>query len=53
MRFSWQVCWGGLPFPPPADGKNTQKNCTKDVNELDNYDGVVSHPEPDTLECEV
>ena len=19
MRFSWQVHWGGLPFPPPVD----------------------------------
>ena len=25
----------------------------KDLNELDNYDGVVSHPESDILECEV
>ena len=25
----------------------------KDINEPDNYDGVVSHPEPDILECEV
>ena len=25
----------------------------KDLNELDNYDGVVSHPEPDILEAEV
>ena len=25
----------------------------KDLNELDNYDGVVSQPEPDILECEV
>ena len=25
----------------------------KDLNKLDNYDGVVSHPEPDILECEV
>ena len=25
----------------------------KDLNELDYYDGVVSHPEPDILECEV
>ena len=25
----------------------------KDPNELDYYDGVVSHPEPDILECEV
>ena len=25
----------------------------KDLNKLDYYDGVVSHPEPDILECEV
>ena len=25
----------------------------KDLNELDYYDSVVSHPEPDILECEV
>ena len=25
----------------------------KDLNDLDYYDGVVSHPEPDILECEV
>ena len=25
----------------------------KDLNEPDNYDGVISHPEPDILECEV
>ena len=25
----------------------------KDLNETDYYDGVVSHPEPDILECEV
>ena len=24
-----------------------------DLNESDNYDGVVSHPEPDILECEI
>ena len=43
MKFSQQVYWGGLPFSP-------QK---KDLNEVDYYDGVVSHPEPDILECEV
>ena len=33
---------------------NTQKNCTKnDLNEQDNHEGVVSHSEPDILECEV
>ena len=25
----------------------------KDTNEPDYYDGVVSHPEPDILECKV
>ena len=25
----------------------------KDLNEPDYYDGVISHPEPDILECEV
>ena len=27
--------------------------CKKDLNEPDYYDGVVSHPEPDILECKV
>ena len=27
--------------------------CRKDPNEPDDYDSVVSHPEPDTLESEV
>ena len=36
------------------DGKNTQQNCIKeDLTEPDYYTGVVSHPEPDVLECEV
>ena len=36
------------------DGKNTWKNCIrKDLNELDYYYGVVTHPEPDILEWEV
>ena len=35
-------------------GKNTQKNCTKkDLHDVDNHDGVITHLEPDTLECEV
>ena len=24
-----------------------------DLNDPDNYDGVITHPEPDILECEV
>ena len=35
-------------------GKNTQKNYTKkDFNDPDNHDGVITHLEPDILECEV
>ena len=31
--------------------KNRQKNYIKNINEPDYYHGVVSHPEPDILEC--
>ena len=35
-------------------GKNTQKNCTKkDLNDLDNHNGVITNLLPDILECEV
>ena len=35
-------------------GKNTQKNCTKkELHDPDNHDGVITHLEPDILECEV
>ena len=34
--------------------KRTQKNYRKkSLNDLDNHDGVVTHLEPDILECEV
>ena len=31
----------------------TEKLCKKGLNELDNHDSVVTHLEPDILECEV
>ena len=35
-------------------GKNTQKNYTKKgLHDPDNHDGVITHLEPDILECEV
>ena len=34
-------------------GKNTQKTVQKDLHEPDNYDAVITHLEPDILECEV
>ena len=34
--------------------KNTQKTCTKkDLHDPYNHDGVITHQEPDILECEV
>ena len=34
-------------------GKNTQKNYTeKDLRDSDNHNGVITHLEPDILECE-
>ena len=34
-------------------GKNTQKNYKKNLYDLDNNDGVITHLEPDILECNV
>ena len=35
-------------------GKNTQKNYTKkDFHDPDNHDGVITHLEPNILECKV
>ena len=45
-----------------SGGRNTQKNWTKkkkkeeeeeDLTDIDNHDGVFTHPEPDILECEI
>ena len=33
--------------------KHTKNRTKKNLNELDNYNGVVKHPEPDILDCEV
>ena len=34
--------------------KNTQKNYRKkDLHDTDNHNGVITHSEPDILECEV
>ena len=35
------------------DNEYMEELCKKDLNELDYYNGVVSHSEPDILECEV
>ena len=33
--------------------ENTEELCKKDLHDLDNHDGVITHLEPDILECEV
>ena len=33
--------------------QNTKENCTKQLHDQDNHDGVITHLEPDILECEV
>ena len=34
-------------------GKNTQKNCKKDLHNPVNHDGVITQLKPDILECEI
>ena len=33
--------------------KNTQKNCPKNLHDQDNHNGMITHLEPDILECKV
>ena len=40
MGFSRQEYWSGVPLPAP-------------LHDLDNHNGVITHLEPDILECEV
>ena len=44
MGLSRQEYWSGVPLPSPKK---------KDLNDLDNLDGVITHLEADILECEV
>ena len=34
-------------------GKNTQNYTKKDLHDPDNHDGVITHLDPDILECKV
>ena len=34
-------------------GKNTQNYTKKDLHDPDNHNGVITHLEPDVLECEL
>ena len=47
----------GMDLTKPEDIKRwqeyTEKRYKKDLNDSDNHDGVITHLEPDILECEV
>ena len=47
----------GMDLTEAEDIKKRWKEYTelykKDLHDLDNHDGVITHPEPDILECEV
>ena len=48
----------GVDLTQTEDMKNrwqeyTEEPCKKDLNDPDNNDGVITHLEPDILECEV
>ena len=47
----------GMDITEAEDIKKRRKEYTelyrKDLNDPDNHDGVITHPEPDTLVCEV
>ena len=47
MEFSRQKYWRELPLPTPGELYK------KDLHDQDNHNGVITHLEPDILECEV
>ena len=62
MGFYRQEYWSELPFPmdlkEAEDIKKrwqeyTEELYIKDLHDSDNHDGVITHLEPDILECEV
>ena len=59
MGFSRQEYRSGLPFSCPVDHilpyteEYTEELYKKDLHDPDNHDGVITHLDPDILECEV
>ena len=55
-HFMWR--WNGMDLTETEDIKKrwqeyTEKLCKKDLHNPDNHSGVVTHLEPDILECEI
>ena len=50
MGFSRQEYWSGVPLPSLQEYTELYK---KDLHDPDNHDGVITHLEPDILECKV
>ena len=58
MGFSRQEYQSELPFPSPLGcyyerWQEYTEPYKKDVHDPDNHDGLITHLEPDILECEV
>ena len=50
--------WNGMDLTEAEDSKKRWQEYTeglykKDIHDPDNHDGVITHLEPDILECEV
>ena len=49
--------WFAIPFSSGPHSvrwqEYTEELYKKDLQDQDNHDGVITHPEPDILECEV
>ena len=43
----------GMDLTEAEDTKKRWQEYKKDLREQDNHDGVITHTEPDILECEV
>ena len=45
--------WNGLDLPEAEDIKKRWQGYTEELYKKDNHDGVITHLEPDILECKV
>ena len=51
---SWETLdWKKHKLESRLQGKYTKELYKKDIHDPDNHDGVITHIEPDILECEV
>ena len=52
-KIPWSRKWQHTPIFLPGEQEYTEELYQKDLNDLDNHDGVITHLEPDILESKV